>query len=391
MERQFDFDFRQVRIHADSDATERVGARAYAARSRLVFAPGEYSPATGAGRRLIAHELAHVVQRSRGGPPGSGAAAVDAEREADRAADTVLAGGALGQLTGRPAPVARKAREYQTGRVTGKDGWTYVAYLDQGFVRLVYRVDDKTPDRRIGNKGWATNNPGSLDLSRPTITRKDPTDPSRLITTAAPEAARVAVKHGAYEKNRGDIDEFQRLAVFPTQEMGGAAIQPLLESLAKPSPNSTVDGLLRVYVRGTPKAGKPDTVGDDYVRNIRRVLSSIFMQRRRLTAPDLPEAERKGDADALTEGLMARQFLSIPPGSMDMMALLEAVLRVESTRDMARIGLEYGCKGWRNQDEVEQAYARDTSKLNRIKDILDSAAVKAQLDVLLGCASQGAA
>jgi hypothetical protein len=181
------------------------------------------------------------------------------------------------------------------------------------------------------------------------------------------------------------------MAVFPTQKLGEAAIQPMLESLAKHNHNPTVDGLLRVYVRGRLEAGKPDTLGDNYVREIRRVLSPIFVQRRRLTAPDLPEAERKGDADALTEGLMARQFLSIHPGDMDMVALLEAVLRVESTRDMARIGLEYGCKGWRNRDEVEKAYAFQAGKLNRIKDILDSTAVKAQLDALLGCASQGAA
>jgi hypothetical protein len=292
----------------------------------------------------------------------------------------------LGQLTGTPAPVARKAREYQTGQVTGKEGWTYVAYLDQGFVRLVYRVNDKTPDQRIGNIGWATNNPGSLDLSRPTVYQKDPTDPTHFIPTPAPEAARVAVKYGAYEKNQGDIAEFQRMAVFPTRELGGAAIQPLLELVAKNSNNPTVDGLLRVYVRGKPAAGKPDTAGNEYVQQIRSVLSPIFMQRRRVTAPELPEAQRKGDADAQTERLMARPFLSIPPGDLDMTALLEAVLRVESTRDMARIGLEYGCKDWRNRDEVEKAYASQTGKLNKIHDVLKSTEVKAQLNALLGCA-----
>jgi hypothetical protein len=164
----------------------------------------------------------------------------------------------------------------------------------------------------------------------------------------------------------------------------------VLESVAKNNNNPTVDGLLRAYRRGSPEAGKPDEVGKKYVQEIRRVLSPIFVERRRLTAPDLPEAQRKGDADALTERLMARQFLSIPPGDMDMGVLLEAISRVESTSDMARIGLEYGCKGWRNRDKVEKAYADQAGKLKRIKGILDSTAVKAQLDALLGCASPGA-
>lgn len=54
--------------------TERMGAsaraidaRAYTVGTDVVFAPGEYAPHTRAGRRLIAHELAHVVEQSRGG------------------------------------------------------------------------------------------------------------------------------------------------------------------------------------------------------------------------------------------------------------------------------------------------------------------------------------
>lgn len=53
-----------VRVHADEDAGEL--ARAYSARAfvtghDIVFAPGEYAPGTESGRRLLAHELAHVV------------------------------------------------------------------------------------------------------------------------------------------------------------------------------------------------------------------------------------------------------------------------------------------------------------------------------------------
>ena len=63
-------DFDDVRVHTDSEAaaTARgIGARAFTMGNRIAFAPGEFAPETVSGRRLIAHELAHVAQQSRGG------------------------------------------------------------------------------------------------------------------------------------------------------------------------------------------------------------------------------------------------------------------------------------------------------------------------------------
>jgi outer membrane protein OmpA-like peptidoglycan-associated protein len=51
-------------VHADEDAgalARSYSARAFATGHDIVFAPGEYRPATESGRRLLAHELAHVV------------------------------------------------------------------------------------------------------------------------------------------------------------------------------------------------------------------------------------------------------------------------------------------------------------------------------------------
>lgn len=66
---QFGHDFRDVRIHADARAAEQAResrARAMASGNDIVFAPGEYAPDTVAGQELLAHELAHTVQQSRG-------------------------------------------------------------------------------------------------------------------------------------------------------------------------------------------------------------------------------------------------------------------------------------------------------------------------------------
>ena len=61
------FDFSHVRIHTGREAAasaRAVNARAYTVGSDIVFAEGEFAPDTTAGRRLLAHELAHTVQQS---------------------------------------------------------------------------------------------------------------------------------------------------------------------------------------------------------------------------------------------------------------------------------------------------------------------------------------
>jgi hypothetical protein len=65
-EPRFGRDLSDVRVHADSGAAQaasRIDARAYTLGRDIAFASGEYMPVTREGRRLIAHELAHVVQQ----------------------------------------------------------------------------------------------------------------------------------------------------------------------------------------------------------------------------------------------------------------------------------------------------------------------------------------
>ena len=71
-ERRFGHDFSQVRVHVGtsaSAATAAVKARAFTAGSDIVFGRGQYAPSTTEGRRLLAHELAHVVQQRNGAQP----------------------------------------------------------------------------------------------------------------------------------------------------------------------------------------------------------------------------------------------------------------------------------------------------------------------------------
>lgn len=65
-EPRFAHDFGRVRVRTDAAAANAVQARAFTVGERIVFGASEYQPGTAAGRHLLAHELAHVLQQGQG-------------------------------------------------------------------------------------------------------------------------------------------------------------------------------------------------------------------------------------------------------------------------------------------------------------------------------------
>lgn len=121
MESRFGQDFSGVRVHTDARAqasARAVGALAYTVGRDIAFGAGQYAPHTGDGRRLIAHELAHVVQQGGGlqrRAEGEARAVGDeaaGEQEADAAADAVLSDRPVGLLSGAGPSVQRVAGPY---------------------------------------------------------------------------------------------------------------------------------------------------------------------------------------------------------------------------------------------------------------------------------------
>ena len=137
MEARFGYDFSAVRVHDDARAASTAGAdrrRGVHGRQRLVFGAGRYDPAGPAGRHLLAHELAHVVQQGRGGAgriqrqgPAATTAVPAERRDYEEFVDTAISyldsardfyraqadaarAGAAPRATGRPA----------AGRSTGR-------------------------------------------------------------------------------------------------------------------------------------------------------------------------------------------------------------------------------------------------------------------------------
>jgi len=105
MEPRFGRDFGAVRVHTDARAAasaQAIDALAYTVGRDVVFDAGQYAPATTAGKRLLAHELAHTLQQSSHSmgmaqtkltinTPGDAL-----EREANHIADAVEHDGILG-------------------------------------------------------------------------------------------------------------------------------------------------------------------------------------------------------------------------------------------------------------------------------------------------------
>jgi hypothetical protein len=102
MESRLGHDFSDVRVHTGATAHESarsIGAQAYTAGTEVVFQSGMYQPDTEAGRRVLAHELTHVVQQRSGpvaGTPAPGGITISdpsdpfeqaAEQTAQRAID----------------------------------------------------------------------------------------------------------------------------------------------------------------------------------------------------------------------------------------------------------------------------------------------------------------
>ncbi len=74
MEPRLGHDFSKVRVHTDARAAESasmVNALAYTVGHNIVFGSEQYAPHTNVGRKLIAHELTHVVQQTPGRTSGT--------------------------------------------------------------------------------------------------------------------------------------------------------------------------------------------------------------------------------------------------------------------------------------------------------------------------------
>jgi hypothetical protein len=118
METRFGHDFSHVRLHTDTRAAESaraVNAQAYTVGRDVVFGTGQYWPEAYDGRKLLVHELVHVVQQSRPTSPApmtrwiSSGQHLQYDREAESRANTIDADVQLRVLERAPHGTVQRA------------------------------------------------------------------------------------------------------------------------------------------------------------------------------------------------------------------------------------------------------------------------------------------
>jgi hypothetical protein len=125
MESRLGADFSDVRVHSDGKASESaqsVQAHAYTVGNDVVFQSDKYAPDSDSGKRMLAHELTHVVQQRSGpvdGTPAPGGIKVSHpsdsfERAAESTADRVMSSAA-------PTPVASAAAPASVQRASDEE------------------------------------------------------------------------------------------------------------------------------------------------------------------------------------------------------------------------------------------------------------------------------
>lgn len=163
MEAGFGRDLSHVRVKQDDAAAHSINARAFAQDSTLVFAQAHWNPGTAEGDHLIAHEVAHTLQQSAGGPvqakllqrdPGGGSAskksseikAGDKHKEGDKVTPQPKIKGDIvggGDLSASTVEAVNKAADQVPSQ------WRRFVAYDH-----VVKVG--------GSLAWRANNPGNL-------------------------------------------------------------------------------------------------------------------------------------------------------------------------------------------------------------------------------------
>jgi hypothetical protein len=149
MESRFGHDFSRVRVHTDASAARAagsIGASAYTVGQDIVFGSRQYAPSTGPGRRLLAHELTHVVQQTGVGSGPSGHYE-HLEAEASRASERVSSGEPV-VVTGQSAPGVQRNPGWSTDSIEirmepldpttpGQESYTENGFLGQRMSSLL--------------------------------------------------------------------------------------------------------------------------------------------------------------------------------------------------------------------------------------------------------------
>ncbi len=155
MEQRFGYDFSQVRVHSGAAAEQSawdVNAIAYTVGHDIVFGAGLFAPETHEGRRLLAHELTHVVQQNGGMTVVQRAPADDTRWSRDEAAARYR-----GQLMakrirnhGKLSKEARAKIDRELAYFEGSAKEAYQKEVRPALLQVTPREEIEMPEEHVG-------------------------------------------------------------------------------------------------------------------------------------------------------------------------------------------------------------------------------------------------
>lgn len=114
MERGFGVDFSRVRIHTDPSAvkmSKNLGAQAFTHGSDIYFNQGKFDTQSKEGKRLLAHELTHVVQQGK-----AETGMLQREEGSDLADDAITTGDIADKVEHKYNLITKESKEYLIGK-----------------------------------------------------------------------------------------------------------------------------------------------------------------------------------------------------------------------------------------------------------------------------------
>jgi hypothetical protein len=225
-ESRFGVDFGDVRVHTGDTAVQTardLSARAYTVGSDIAFGAGEYAPGTERGRRLLAHELTHVVQQG-----GAGSLQREPGDTIRRSEEETAGGG--GEAAAPPVPAAGSGPTEPAG--AGEGGAPQPGGNGAGPRGAVTPAAPAALGKSAGDNGAGTKAAEALAGSRaPASPGQDPG-----FQAVAGRVGDVANRERTHEEPETEAEEAQEAAESPTNELESKAQDQQVQEMEQQKP-----------------------------------------------------------------------------------------------------------------------------------------------------------
>lgn len=247
LEPHFGRDFSEARVHTDAEAdsmSQQLGARAFTHGNDIFFREGDYRPESDEGKRLLSHEMTHVVQQ--GGAP----IAMQAAETEEKASPAGKEGAGEDLLNARDKMLADMSRASMKELV-----YQVARCLDEGLDGAALDALDAVALKALGAMKKMAN---ALDVKTSSL---------KLAVELIDQVKREELTGGEEKEEEGEKTAEEALGNmlgWATARMNGA-IKQLKASPSEPTAKQAIDGAALVMMLGgdaSPAIGAVKTWGE---------------------------------------------------------------------------------------------------------------------------------